>query len=76
MCHVEQGTSCIALNSHVLGAGESREGHESTRFGDFRLVVVCIVIEQAFKIRSLGHTMCSEISDATNCIALNLDIRA
>ena len=76
MCHVEQGTSCVALNSHVLRTSESCEGHKSTRFGDSGFVIICKPIESNVQDRGVMHTMRSEISDTANCVTLDLNIRA
>lgn len=41
MCHVEESTGGITLNSHILGACKASERDESAGLCDLCLVVVC-----------------------------------
>lgn len=42
MGHIQQGSSGIPLNAHVLGPSEASEWHKGTGLGDLGLVLVCI----------------------------------
>lgn len=59
MGHVEESTGRVPLHPHISGLGEPCQRAESTGSSDLGLVLL------------VG----SEVSDAANRIALNLDIR-
>ena len=59
MCHVKKRASRVPLHAHVLRSSEASEGYESARLGNLSLILV---------VRS-------QICDATDGIALYLDIR-
>lgn len=58
MGHVEESAGRISLHSHILGLREPGEGPQCTRSRD-----LCFVL-----------FVCSQISDATDGVALHLDI--
>lgn len=40
MCHIEQGTRCISLDTEIFGAGQSGKGDESPGLCDLGLIVI------------------------------------
>jgi hypothetical protein len=72
--HVEQGTRCVPLYSHILRLGESCQWDQRTRLGDLSLV---FVYESAdlHCARKAELTMCGEVSNTSHGITLHLDVR-
>jgi hypothetical protein len=58
MRHVEERSRCIPLNPHVFRLGKPRQGAQSSRAGDFGLVIF----------------LRRQVRDTSNSIALDLDV--
>ena len=40
VCHVQQGTNCVALNSHILRTSDSCEMRKGIGLGNYGLVII------------------------------------
>lgn len=70
MSHIEQSTRRVSLNPHILAFGQSSKRDQRARFSNLRLVFIYLLALVSF----FQLTMRCKIRDASNSIALNLNI--